>query len=292
MNNFFKTLIMFLLTSSCIVSESPIPKNSNILCYNKMQSIVIPIYNFKWDREKQCTALHSTAILIGSDNDSIEFALLTAKHCIENKDSICFGWLHPENPQFPNIACYSVIPGNNYRRLDNDSIDAAVFIIYKEARFGLPGWVKDIRDINVDNNIIFIHRNKVLEKNSFYYDYPIGGNIVTFGYPIGLGAKTIGLNKPVLITGNIAFDEIINYIEGPVLLGDYYSLGGLSGGPVFLITEEMSGKGVVYSFHFIGLNVGHVAIQSTSNTGLSLVVSTKILRELLYKADVWERENE
>lgn len=289
MNNLFKTLIMFLLTSSCIVSESPIPQNSNILCYNKMQSIAIPIYKWEWDREEQYTAVHGTALLIGSDNDSIEFALLTAKHCIENKERICFGCLHPENPQIHNIECYPVMPGYNYFKLDNDSIDAAVFIIYKEAGFVLPPWVKEP---NIKNNIMFVKRFGVLGKESFSYIYPIGGSIVTFGYPIGLGAKTTGLNKPVLITGNIAFDEIINYIEGPVLLGDYYSLGGLSGGPVFLITKKMTSKETIYGYNFIGLNVGHVAIPSTSNTGLSLVVSTKILRELLYKAGVWERENE
>jgi len=270
------------------VSESPIRQNGNILCYNKLQSAAIPIYKWEWDREKQKTALHCTAILIGSDNDSIAFTLLTAKHCIENQERLCFGCLHPENPQIPNIACYSVIPGNNYFRLDNDSIDAAVFIIYKDAGFVLPEWF----EVNIAHKMINIHQYEVLGKNSFYFDYPIGGNIVTFGYPIGLGAKTTGLNKPVLITGNIAFDEIYNYIEGPVLLGDYYSLSGLSGGPVFLITKKMTSKKTIYGYNFIGLNVGHVAIPSTSNTGLSLVVSTKILQELLYKAGVWERENE
>jgi hypothetical protein len=282
---------------------------------------VVPLYNYE-------KGFCCTSVLINSDSDSIIFALATANHCVEKekKKKICFSTLYLRdtleillNSDIPNIACFEIKLNDNYFTLDNDSIDLAVFVFRKGIDFFKPKWDINTTVPDTSDNII---KPLFLEEKHFSYKYTMAVDVFILAFPLSYGAEEYNNYKPAFISGRIAHDNLKNYKEGPVLLVNYASLSGMSGGPAFRTGHEGRFKGKKFSispggfpvyqtWKFIGIDViavinypiynkeftfGDTTITIEKyiciNSGLSEVISAKILRELLYKADVWERENE
>ncbi len=260
--------------------------------YPKISKSVYPLY-VKEEKRKlaSCVIIHSYTPLA-------ELVFLTARHCIERKpdsirDGICIALrVDAKDTSYSNVMCFDIIKNRNYFRFDDFSIDIAALVISSACSLYAPSWASGKPLLMPDAKLI-----GVLGASRFSYEYPIGSKVVALGFPKGFGAFTDKVSRPVLVSGRIAYDLAKVYPQGRKLLGDYYSLPGMSGGAVFLIEGKIT--------KFIGINVGHFAdtyeLDSLSfdyleldsyrtiklNSRLSVIYSTEIIRQLLYKTGVW-----
>lgn len=137
--------------------------------------------------------------------------------------------------------------------------------------------------INIDYNINFemVCREEELEKDMVPSDF-----VVFPGYPSQIDSD---YEYPIMRTGTISSDPRIDFhfgnsIQGQCVAYEAFSVGGLSGSPVFATQKGIQGNGFTDSGYrrpmLVGINAGHLD-SSNTHSGLSYFYKSSTILDLL-----------